>query len=46
MDAVRFDLLTIVVAGRTTRRTALALVSSLALSALLIQDVQAACTSN
>jgi hypothetical protein len=46
MDAVRFDHLAVAVAGRTTRRTALALLSGLGLSALLIQDAQAVCKDN
>jgi hypothetical protein len=46
VDADRFDRLTIAVAKRTTRRTALALLSGLGLSGLLVQDAQAQCGNN
>jgi hypothetical protein len=46
MDAIRFDRLTATFARHATRRTALALLSGLGLSGLLIQDAQAACAAN
>ena len=45
MDADRFDRLTVAVAHRATRRSALALAAAAGLSALLVEEALAACAA-
>jgi hypothetical protein len=46
MDTARFDRFTVTFARRGTRRAALALLSAIGLSALLVEEARAACASN